>query len=412
MKLKLSFKHIIVAISSAIIFFIVVFFILLSLLNKKPVAAFYGIPENTKDGIISVLQTTHIRRNKKSLPYEIIVLDNSLSLKESLKKSKKVDLLFINKSLNSEYATSIAEKKDYGFDNSFLSGMTTSIKKMAPSYKNKISGVPLLIDHYEIDVNTDSFKKSKIPSITFWQDIELLAKKTKNSNISPILFAANDDETLINTIGALVESLSGFLTWNSFVNKIIQFNQQDSTSNYSELLNQMIQKDGELFDTISLIRKWHDLGLFPKDIGYIKFNDINAYMDANLTTITFMKLSEHRTINYKIISKFSSIFYPYSKIEAERHFTAPIILAISLSKNKIVNNSVQKLSNSLQTNLSTATGLAPVLANCNTPDKQADDVRFWIAASEVPLQSVSDAAFLTQKQKKLFAKTLRNLLVE
>ncbi|MDY5633862.1 MAG: hypothetical protein SPF29_04770, partial [Treponema porcinum] len=68
MKTKITFKSIIFSISAAIILFFILFFVILSLLNKKPVAAFYGIPENTQKGITAVLQKTHTRRNKKSLP--------------------------------------------------------------------------------------------------------------------------------------------------------------------------------------------------------------------------------------------------------------------------------------------------------------------------------------------------------
>ncbi|WP_287045992.1 hypothetical protein, partial [Treponema sp.] len=206
MKTKITFKSIIFSISAAIILFFILFFVILSLLNKKPVAAFYGIPENTQKGITAVLQKTHTRRNKKSLPYEIVILNDTLDLKSAIKNSKKPDILFIYNGRNAEYAASLAAAKKSGFDAQVLNGMTTSVKTTAYSANGKITGVPLLIDNYEIDVNLNAFKNSGVPAVNFWNDIERLAEKTKSASVVPVLFSAGNDEMLINVFGALVES--------------------------------------------------------------------------------------------------------------------------------------------------------------------------------------------------------------
>ena len=68
MKTKISFKSIIISISAAIILFFSILFVILALLNKKPVAAFYGIRENRQKGITAVLQKKHTSQKKKYLP--------------------------------------------------------------------------------------------------------------------------------------------------------------------------------------------------------------------------------------------------------------------------------------------------------------------------------------------------------
>lgn len=412
MNQKITFKNIVIVAASVIILIFLLLFLILYFVSRKPVAAFYGIPESTQNGITAVLQQTHTRRNKRSLPYEIVTLNDAVDLKTALKSAKKPDILFINNGLNADYAVSISAAKKTGFDTGILDGMTTSIKNSAPSAKGLITGVPLLIDNYEVDVQLESFTKSGVGSVTVWNDITKLAGKVRTNSVIPILFPAENDESLINLFGALVESTSGVHAWNSMVQKLIALSESGNTtfSAYGELVNQMNQPDGELFGAVSLIQSWKKDGLIPNNISQISFKDITAYMSANLTPIAFMTLSQHRTIEYKTISKFSSIYYPSVNSDAERYFTAPVILAVPLSKDKVAHNSVRLLSNSMQTQLCSRTGLAPVQANCSTPDKQSDDVRYWVAASNKPLPTLSDAAFTKKTERNAFASALRALL--
>ena len=183
--------------------------------------------------------------------------------------------------------------------------MTTGVKTTAYSANGKSTGVPLLIDKYEIDVNLNAFKNSGIPAVNFWNDIERLAEKTKSASVVPVLFSAGNDEMLINVFGALVESLSGVQAWNSMTAKLKALSDSGNitVSSCTELISQMAQEDGELYKALSMISSWKDSGLIPKNISQITFKDINAYMTANLTAITFMTLSQHRIIEYKTISQ-------------------------------------------------------------------------------------------------------------
>ena len=56
--------------------------------------------------------------------------------------------------------------------------------------------------------------------------------------------------------------------------------------------------------------------------------------------------------------------------------------------------------------MSRATGLAPVFAQCRTPDRQADDVRYWVAATNAPLAGLSREVALSKKQKDELAQDL------
>ena len=51
-------------------------------------------------------------------------------------------------------------------------------------------------------------------------------------------------------------------------------------------------------------------------------------------------------------------------------------------------------------------------ARCHVPDIYSDDVRFWIAASQVPTTPLGDSAFTSQQKKEAVADCLRNYILE
>lgn len=412
MKLKINFKCIILLISAFLLILFAALILIVSISSKKPVAAFYGISERNQKQIVSVLQTTHTRKNKKSLPFEIVSLDSSISLERVLKKSKKPDLLFIESGLNKDYAEKLSEKKSGGISVSLLNGMTSSIKQLVEEKKQKIYSVPLLIDNYELDVNLEKFYSSNIKQLNVLSDLEKLAKVTKSSTPSPIVFAGADDERLINFFGALIEAVSGSETLNSakikISNKIAEG--KVSQNDFYDLLTGLTGSRGELNDTFKILKNWQNQGLLPKNITSITTKDISAFLQADLSTAAFMTLSDHREIERDIISNYSSVYYPAIQQNVPRSFTSPVIFAVPLSKDKVSQKAVYKLSDELQTKLSAATGLAPVQANCPVPDVQADNVRYWVAASGTPVTPLAQSLFVSKQQQNSFAEALRSLL--
>ena len=412
MKLKINFKCIILLISAFLLILFAALILIVSISSKKPVAAFYGISERNQKQIVSVLQTTHTRKNKNSLPFEIVTLDSSISLERALKKSKKPDLLFIEGGLNKNYAEKLSEKKSGGISVSLLNGMTSSIKQLVEEKKQKIYSVPLLIDNYELDVNLEKFYSSNIKQLNVLSDLEKLAKVTKSSTPSPIVFAGADDERLINFFGALIEAVSGSETLNSARTKISNKIAEGKVSqnDFYDLLTGLTGSRGELNDTFKILKNWQNQGLLPKNITSITTKDISAFLQADLSTAAFMTLSDHREIDRDIISNYSSVYYPALQQNVPRSFTSPVIFAVPLSKDKVSQKAVYKLSDELQTKLSAATGLAPVQANCPVPDVQADNVRYWVAASGTPVTPLAQSLFVSKQQQNSFAEALRSLL--
>lgn len=125
------------------------------------------------------------------------------------------------------------------------------------------------------------------------------------------------------------------------------------------------------------------------------------YLDNQICGFFFTKLSDHRKIDRSVINNYKSIYFPSTQITDNRKFCAHEYIAIVQTKNKHIQTFVKNLSNSLQTELSIKTGLSPVQKNCQVPDHQTDDVRYWIAASKGPLQPLTCAISSYQIQNQV-----------
>lgn len=411
MKIKVTLKNTIITIVCAIFILIAFMFLLISIASKKPTAAFYGISDTTQKKITEVLQTTYSRKNKRSLPFNVVTLDNSISLERALKK-QKADILFIYSGKNAEYAEKIALKKHTTFDSSVLNGMTSSVKKTISIQNGKIGAVPLLIDHWELNVNTEKFNASKIKNLNNLDDLEKLARITKSSTPLPIIFAGGENESLINFFGALTEAVSGkeaYLNGKKTIEELINSGKANYNS-YTEILKELIKDGNAYHETYKLLKSWMQKELLPKNIYQMNTRDIKIMMQGDVTTAVFLPLSEHRTIERSTISKFSTVFIPSKDEKQERTFSAPIIYGISLKKNKIAKNAITQMATDLQPRLTIGTGLAPVKSNSSVPDIQADDVRYWVAASNTPFPALADSLFTTKSQKSAFAEALRTIL--
>lgn len=417
MNTKINFPKVILFTTAGIIILLALSFAVLAIASRKPTAAFYGISERNQKNIEAVLQTTHTRRNKKSLPYNIVTLNSSVSLQKALKNVKKPTLLFINNGLNAEYAIKLAAKSRTGVNESVLSGMTNSVRRTAVvsagAAKDKVLALPLLMDNYEIDISNVKFQPEVIEKVFTIDDLERVAKMSKSSTRAPIIFASADDEIFLNVFGAFVEAVSGREKFDSAVEKIRSSISvgKSSRAAFVSLLTELCANDGEFYETVQLFKKWEQMGIFPKNYLMFQQKDVNAYMISdNLNAVVIMSLSKHRSIERTVIAKYTSSFIPASTARGDRNFTAPVIYGIMLKKDKVAKQSLELLAGDLQTQLCTKTGLAPVLARCGVPDRQSDDVRYWVAATNVPLPAFSDAAFTNKPNRATFAEALRSIL--
>lgn len=411
MKIKLSFKKIIVSVAALVVFLIALFIAVIGISSHRPTAAFYGISGTDQEKIEKVLQATSAKKKGRFLPFNIVTLDTSVSLENALKK-QKADIVFVRRGKNSDFAAKLAEKKRTVFGAEILEGMTTSVKQTAFVSNGKVAAVPILIDNYEIDVHSEKFQASGIKNLSTLDDLEKLAWITKSSTPAPIVFPGGDDDFLINIFGALVEAVSGksaYIEGKEKIARLINSGKANYNS-YLETLKELASEGNAYAETCKLLKNWTQKEILPRNIYQISVRDMKIFMQSEIVAAAFQTLSEHRTFERPVISKYTSVYIPAAAENIERSFVSPVIFGISLSKDKIARNAIEKLADEFQSQLCFSTGLAPVQATCSVPDVQSDDVRYWVAASSEPLPALSDWLFATKGQKTLFAEALRNLL--
>ena len=253
---------------------------------------------------------------------------------------------------------------------------------------------------------------SGMKAIRSWKDIEEFCAIQKNKGDFPVSFAGSDTLFLLDLLGALGEAFEGEAAYNKAA-EILSLQASLSTFDAKEVADQLfIVPDAPLAYSIYYLKKLIEKGYVTPSSQYLKHSDINSYIQQRVTNLFFTRLSVHRTYDIKAIDRYSSIYVPSAKTPENRHFTATITYAVPLnSKNKNLNSLIEYLlSSQTQGALSQMTGLAPVLANCPTPDQQADDARYWVAATSTPVAGLGHEAFLTSEQQKELQAAILNLL--
>lgn len=408
MKFKLTFRNVMLAVSVLIVILIALILAVIGIAGRKPAALFYGLPERSRSAIEGELMKVRIKNDTKKAPFEIRTQDDSVPLERVLRERRRPDILFIRSGRSADLAVKYAEKKTSGFPSGILNGMTTSVKKAAGGAK-KITGVPILIDNYEIDVSRSALRACGMKEIASWADIETVAAAVKTSAAVPVAIPAGDDKSLIDIIGAVTESLSGAETWEQAKDRLAAAVSEGRTTqnDFYDLLGEMTKEGGEFYETAEMLARWQEAGILTRNVFQMTMRDITACMGEDLCAVVFMTLSEHRSVSHNVITRYISTYYPFHGQNTRRRFTSPVILAVPLSNDKAALSAVRQLAAARQDALSGASGLAPVQAAAAVPDRQADDVRYWVASTDEPLPALSDAVFTDSGTRAACAEAMR-----
>ena len=295
------------------------------------------------------------------------------------------------------------------------SGMFTSMRQAVIQNDGTIKAIPLIFDNLEINIEISAFKMSGMERIATWNDIEQFAQIQKRELDYPVSFAGAESDFLIDLLGALGEAFDGYEEYNRA----------------AEILKDAVaaKKDGAVFDAATVANKIFidpDAPL-PYSMYYLKqlvkkgyittaskeliHRDIGSYIQQRVTKAFFTTLSVHRTYDPMAVSRFSTIYVPSKNETGLRHFTATTTYVVPLTTSQNVEYIIEQLvETETQTTLSQITGLAPVLANCRTPDQQADDARYWVAATNAPLAGLSREAELSDAELKSLGDEVRALV--
>lgn len=375
---------------------------LIPLLNRKNTIAIYGLGEPQTEAIKS--QLLEISEEKK-LGLDVLILSNEKSISSQLNLSPKTLAVITTSGYAMESAVKKANKKA-GVSFDLTSEMTSSMRNSAILNENKkVAAIPLLSDNLEIDIDTQAFRTSGMEAIATWNDITTFGRIQKRRIDFPLAFAGSDGQFFLDLLGGFAEAFDGQTSYNKAAEILRgaagkKFDAVEIAKNLAD------NPDSPLITSIRFLKNWYKNGILNANTFSLSKKDIDAFVANSLAYGIFMTLSDHRNTENKI-SNYSSIYFPSDKSASSRTFTSSTIYAVSLKKSK----SVEKLISDLvsadgQEKLSRATGFAPVLSHCRTPDKQADDVRYWIAATNPPNAGLGHEAYFTKEHFRQLGKEL------
>lgn len=361
---------------------------------EKPVIGFFNLPSNVQD-LFQNQANSWMSAYKKEFKY--IEIDPTLSQAQQLKIFKKCDLVFTQIGIETEFFAPYTQSPSQNI----LNLMPSSMRKAARSAQNTYA-LPLLFDHFELAWNKKYLLQTNIEKPLTFDHLIQAQQQLQKSVKYPFICAGAHDAILLGLVSALTEASQDTEAWRTIV------------TTARNLSPEQIIEIPELQKTLQILIEWRKTGFIHPEWFRMTQTDILAFMENNYTIFVAMFLSDHRTIEHKTIEKYDSIYFPSVDGRSNRAFVAPSYLAL-LPKKKKINPFAQGLyqdlmHNKTQEKLSSVSGLSPANAQCETADRQASDVRLWIAASQEPLPSFSTVLYTQKADITQSATTIRAYL--
>lgn len=376
---------------------------LLALRNaaRKPRVVLYGIPEREAAALRTVIGNRA----------ECTDFAADTSLYYQLRHARKPDMLITiaGEKLNA----ALAEKPtSAAYDSALLAGVTSAIRTGVHEEGRLAPSLPLLSSHFEIDIHTEILHDTGITTIATWEDIERFAAAARAQRRAYIAFAGKDATTTLDLLGALTEALDGKRSYDAAAAILRAAQKGEQAFNAQETARTLATEgDAPLSNAVRLLRGWFGKGLMHPETFTFDKTTLGTFMAADLISMTFMSLNDHRDYDMPVIKSYASVYFPSQRPPSVRAFTAPVLYAVPFTKQKkALALARQLMTADTQENLSRMTGLAPVLAQCPTPDQQADDARYWVAATNTPLAGLSREAALSDAQLQELSAALAKII--
>ena len=399
-----------------ILLFLALLFSIIAFIQKKDIVYFYDINKSSQKVIEKIILETPTVK-KRRIKFE--VLDSSVPLSSLIesKKLHKASLIFANN--NYDVLDVVNNPTDFykkmnvqNLSVEFLDGMPQSIvehtKNMtlnSTSEGDFVKFLPILYDFYQVDVHFPLFQKSNVKNINIWEDlVNSAANSTKNCP-SPVLININNQIEYINILGMISEALSSPTEYEVMTKNLYSAYKNGSEALQTELGN-LLTSDSALKKAVDAVNYLISKKFISSTAITFSDDDIQFYVDNQLSLFYFTKLSKHRQIERTIINNYKSIYCPGATTTSTRKFSAPEIGVFCVKEKKYTKDVLLNLVRTRQTELCTESGLAPVQKNCIVPDLQADDVRYWLAASNGPTLPLA-AALPTTEAKEIFVKACK-----
>jgi hypothetical protein len=345
---------------------------------RKPVIAYYGLPETVLEAITALADDPAFSGKTK---FGIVVLDGAKPLAEQIGKKNRVDVVFAydGAALAAASGTAIVPSEQIRLL------MPLAIRATGTRFGTGYAQ-PILLDHFEVAYDASAFAGKGLGEPKSLDALLAGARETARPGMWPIVCAGGNDRDLLLLVGALVDAKYGPEARAKIVADL-----REKGSLKQALSNAALR------GTLDELIEWRKSGLLHPEWFRMKDADLVAYLEKGYTRVALMPFSTHRAIPLKTISRFASIPFPPSRLNSPRELAAPVVVGM-LPAYRRPNAAAAELLYRLareegQMVLSAKTGLAPVNSTVPSEDIQAADVRLWVASSSGPVPDPASAAF-------------------
>lgn len=378
-KHKIIFASVIAAILLSVLFFVIY-----SIRSKYVNIGFYQIPDEVQ---------TALEEKIKEIP-ELKISFHKFNSEKSLTKkaAKNYSIIF---TYNSRTAINL---KPHEIESATLDYLPTKIR-YSTSTQNKNYGLPVLLDHFGLSLYRTYQNELALNPPQTLSDLRTYLTDVKQKADFPLVVIGADDTELFGFVSSYAQS---FYSVEDYYKLCSDLNKAQST--FSDLPESLTI----VLDELNKLKK--DYLLYPNWISITQLDAENLLKNHQVGTLASF-LSTQRKLPYVYIKYFDTVIFPQNDTNVFG-VIAPAITACKLKNGKTSDTILRHLvKRDSQTDLSTKTMLAPAASLGESRDSQADDARFWSAASPAgPLPSLKEACFLSQSRAHDYAQKIREYL--
>lgn len=356
--------------------------------NKQTVIAFYDIPESCIEVITEIAQ--------KDTTIEYVF--KNITEKEFLAKNieKKYDMVFCYNDANT---FELAEKAITIPDN--VAGRTPSTIKNSRyyTYNKQFKIMPVAIDMFEAAYLETTSKRYDIPVPESLAELNKFGRTSKFYYAVPFLIAGEVDQNINSLLTMMVQTYGGKEAYFQMVDKL------KTTTDFHQIYDYKIGGQAEDNITVStlldVIKEWQTSGYLAHNWTTMSLAQTDIMIEDNRTALEFMNLSEHRTKPMPNARYFKMLELACG--------VQPVIVGMGFNDSEAVRIVMNRISlPASQEQISFKTRFGPSMLQGTSYDIQADDARYYAAATEVgPVPDLGTAALKTKEQRAALAQAIR-----
>ena len=386
-KFKIIFS-IIVIVSVIVISSVTILSIRKKIDDKTVKIAFYGLSQD----LCQAIQQEFLEDERISAKYDLLAAGNV----DLGNITNKYDMIFAwNGDVTQSLSKSVERIPSKVFEN------------IPISLKNEYC-IPILLDHFELDFNTDLIEKTQVNPLESFQSFTDFLQESKKYVFSPFFTYGIDEKMLLALTGSFVEALGGLEAYKNLIDLMKTY------KNLEDFCNIGLNEDGLCYaDVLNMLKVWPKEEIIHPQWTVANRIDLEVFASDNQIACFYTNLSEHRKMKYETVSKFSVAKMPVVNEDVAHCLIAPSVNCVLISNNSNAKNFLKKLLTvEVQTRLSDKSMLAPVCYRAESYDSLADDVRFWAASCEGGVEpDLFNAVFQRDNNKMiLIANEIRDYL--